>query len=296
MDSRRSKLAKVLRRTGILIGVLAGLLYIGLPVAMGIVAILPAKAGIGSPPAGFEDVTLHTADGIQLAGWYRPPANGIAILLLHGAGGSRENMRPYAEMLVKHGYGVLAFDLRGHGQSQGKTNRLGWQGTSDVGAAVAFLKEQEGIEHIGGLGSSMGGEVLLGAAAAYPDIRAIVADGATRRSTADYLALEANRPLVRNFTARVMYAAVRLLTGEQPPSPLLDSMVQSKSTRFLLIAAGQNKLETEFNQLFAGTLGSRASLWVVPGATHTGAFSLNPAAYEQRVIEFFQAELLTGDR
>ncbi len=296
MDSRRSKLAKVLRGTGIVIGVLAGLLYIGLPAAMGIAAVLPAKAGTGSLPAGFKDVTLHTADGIQLAGWYHPPVNGAVILLLHGAGGSRESMRPHAEMLVKHGYGVLAFDLRGHGQSQGKTNRLGWQGTPDVGAAVAFLKEQEGIERIGGVGSSMGGEVLLGAAAEYPEIQAIVADGATRRSTVEYLALEANRPLVRNFTSRVMYATVRLLTGEQPPSPLFDSMVQSKSTRFLLIAAGQNKLETEFNQLFAKTLGSRASLWIVPGATHTGAFSLNPATYEQRVTEFFQAELLTGNR
>ena len=295
MASEHSKVKSALRVTGLVIGVLAGLVYLGLPAAMGIAAILPAKSGSGSPPAGFEEVTLHTADGIQLAGWYRPPANGVVILLLHGAGGSRESMRAYAEMLVNHGYGVLAIDLRGHGQSQGKTNRLGWQGTLDVGAAIDFLKE-EGIQRIGGFGSSMGGEVLLGAAAAYPDIRAIVADGATRRSIAEYLALEANRPLVRNFTARVMYATVQLLTGEQPPSQLLDSMVQSKSTRFLLVAAGQNTLETEFNELFADTLGSRASLWIVPGATHTGAFSLNPATYEQRVTDFFQAELLAGDR
>lgn len=280
---------KILRGIGIAAGVIVGLLYIGLPAGMGIVAVSPARAGVGSLPAGFTAVSLQTEDGVQLKGWYRPPENGVAILLLHGAGGSRESMRPYAEMLAQHGYGVLALDLRGHGESQGKTNRLGWQGTSDVGAAVAFLQAQEGVQHIGGLGSSMGGEVLLGAASTYPALQAIVADGATRRCTAEYVALEENRPLVHNFTARVMYATVQLLTGERPPLPLLESMRSAESTRFFLIAAGNNELEISFNQLFASTLAGRADLWVVPGVGHTGAFAQNPGAYEERVIAFFQS-------
>src|SRR5690606_19488500 len=169
----------------------------------------------------------------MLKGWYRAPANGAAILLLHGAGSSRESVRPYATFLVRHGYGVLALDLRGHGESAGKTNKLGWQGTRDVGAAVAFLQDRDEVQAIGGLGLSMGGEVLLGAAADYPAIGAIVADGATRRCTAELRALESERPLVRNFTARVWYAIVGLLTGEAPPRPLLDAMLASPSTRFL---------------------------------------------------------------
>ena len=44
---------------------------------------------------------------------------------------------------------------------------------------------------------------------------AIVADGATRRSVDELLALPSERPLVRNFTARVMYAAVRILMGRK---------------------------------------------------------------------------------
>ena len=205
-----------------LLAVIIGL-YILLPVAVGVFAVIPSRATVGPAPDGFEAVTLKTADGISLAGWYHPPDNGSAIILLHGASGSREAVRPYAAMLARQGYGVLALDQRGHGESGGKTNRLGWQGTADVGAAIAFLQAQPQVKRIGGLGLSMGAEALLGAAADYPALAAIVADGATRRDLDELLALPSERPLVRNFTARVMFATVQLLSGEKPPRPLLAS-------------------------------------------------------------------------
>lgn len=275
-----------LRWSALLLLALILLLYIGLPVALAVAAVLPASVELGLPPAGFDSLTLQAQDGTNLAAWYAPPHNSIAVILLHGAGGSRESVRPYAEMLQRGGFGVLAIDLRGHGASGGPTNRLGWQGTEDVGAALAFLESQPQVEHIAGLGLSMGGEALLGAASSYPALEAVVADGASRRSLEELLALPSERPLVRNFTARVMYATVRLLSRQQPPLPLLESMQQSGSTRFLLVAAGEDELEVEFNRLFAETLGERALLWVALGAPHTGAFGLYPDVYEQRLVDF----------
>jgi uncharacterized protein len=269
-------------------------LYIGLPVGMAVSAVLPTREAVGLPPQGFAVVSLTSEDGLTLAGWYAPPENGAAVILLHGAGGSREAVRPYAEMLVRHGYGVLALDLRGHGESGGGTNRLGWEGTRDVGAAVAFLIAQPDVSAIGALGLSMGGEVLLGAASAYPEIAAIAAEGATRRSTEELLALPSERPLVRNFTARVFYGVVQLLSGDQPPEPLLEAMVSAAGTRFLLIAGGEEPLEVAFNELFAETLGEQASLWVAQETPHTGGYARWGEEYEQRVIEFF-AETLSGD-
>lgn len=290
---KQSTSKRILRGLGIVLLAFIVLLYLVFPVGMGVYSVLPGRQAVGEVPEGFEQVSLTSEDGISLEAWYRPPENGAAIILLHGAGASRESLRPYLSMLVHHGYGVLALDLRGHGASGGKTNRLGWQGTQDVGAAVDFLKGRSEIQAIGGLGLSMGGEALLGAAADHPEILAIAADGATRRSTAELLALESERPLVRNFTARIMYAAVQLLSGDPPPRPLLDSMLATESTRFLLIAAGGNALETAFNQLFARALGSRASLWIAPAAEHMQAFSLYPDEYEQRLNDFFLSELVS---
>jgi pimeloyl-ACP methyl ester carboxylesterase len=289
MKQRKSIfLLRWLRWPLIILAIVAIGLYIIFPASMGVAAIFPGQASVGLPPAGFEAIPLKTSDGVALAAWYAPPANGTAIIVLHGAGGSRESIRPYAEMLARHGYGVLAMDLRGHGESGGKVNRLGWQGTLDVGAAVAYLETQDDVEYIGGLGLSMGGEVLLGAASASPRINAIVADGATRRCTEELLALPSERSLVRNFTARVFYATVQMLSQQQPPAPLLNSMLAAESTQFYLVAGGANALEVDFNELYAEKLGARATLWVAPDAAHIEAFYHYPDVYEQQVIAFFE--------
>ncbi len=148
--------------------------------------------------------------------------------------------------------------------SSGATNRLGWQGTSDVGAAIQYLQQREEVNRIGALGLSMGAEVLLGAVSEYPSLLAVAADGATRRCTEELLALPSERSLYRNFTARVMYATVQFLSVEKPPKPLLASMVEANSAKFLLIAGGANGLEVKFNELFAATVGARATLWIPP--------------------------------
>jgi hypothetical protein len=101
--------------------------------------------------------------------------------------------------------------------------------------------------------------------------------------------LPSERPLVRNFTARVMYAAVQILSGETPPEPLLNSMIATPATSYLLIAGGDNEREVAFNELFTASVGERTTLWIAPGAPHTGAFGLYPDEYERRVIAFFDA-------
>lgn len=287
-SGRRTR--KMLKWMAILFGVAVVGLYVLLPVVMGVAAVWPARTTVPAAPEGFADVTLGTAEGETLAAWYRASEDGAAVIVLHGAGETRARVREIVEFLAQSGYGVLAVDLRGHGESSGRTNRLGWQGTDDVRAAVQYL-EAQGATRIGGLGLSMGGEVLLGAASEVRELRAIVADGATRRSTAELLALPSERPFYRNFTARIMFGTAGLLSGDRKPLPLLESMAAAAATRFLFIAAGANGREVEFNELFAATLRQRAALWVAPKARHTQAFTLYPNEYRARVLEFFSGSL-----
>ncbi|HSK48205.1 MAG TPA: alpha/beta fold hydrolase, partial [Coriobacteriia bacterium] len=239
----KQKRLRVLKILGWSVLALLLALYVGLPTGMAIAAVWPSRAYVGEPPAGFREVPLTTEDGVELVAWYAPPNNGAVLILAHGAGGSREGGRQLATALAEYGFGVLSLDLRGHGESAGRTNRLGWLGTTDIRAAVDYITAHEGDVAIGGVGLSMGGEVLLGASATCPEVTAIVTDGATRRCTEELLALPSKRPLVENFTSRVMYGAVRLFSGERPPPPLLDEMARAASTRFLLIAAGNSDLE-----------------------------------------------------
>jgi len=94
---------------------------------------LPYKESVGAPTAGFTEIELAAEDGVTLKAWYAPATNGAAIILLHGAGGSREGVRDHATMLAENGYGVLALDMRGHGESGGTTNRFGGRARATSG-------------------------------------------------------------------------------------------------------------------------------------------------------------------
>ena len=91
-----------------------------------------------------------------------------------------------------------------------------------------------------------------------------------------------------------MFTTVQVLGNATPPKPLLESMLETKTTRFLWIAAGSNAQEVAFNELFAAAVGERGSLWVAPEAAHTGAFGLYAEECERRVTGFFDAALLGG--
>lgn len=277
-----------------LIGLIVVLLvlYLGLPAALGAAAVQQRNTEVGDTPGGYRDEPLTTDDGVELKTWYRPPVSGKTLILVHGSGGSREDLRPYMDVLTRHGYGVLAMDLRGHGQSGGKTHRLGWNNSLDIKAAVEFLDRQFEVDAIGALGLSMGGEILLGAAADHPEIRVIVADGATHRSLEELTALDSEKPLVRNFTARVMYAVAEMLGGVEPPQPLLDSISAADQTRFFFIAAGDETAEVNFNRLYVERLGAdRAQLWIAPDADHLEALGKYPQEYEDRLIQFLEENL-----
>ena len=128
-------------------------------VGQGVAASLPTRPGLGSrTPAdlalAYEEVTLRTADGVDLAGWWVPSHHGAAVVVRHGAGSTRTAALDQGGVLGRAGYGVLLVDARGHGQSEGSGMDLGWWGERDTAAAVGFLLAQPGVapDRIGLLG------------------------------------------------------------------------------------------------------------------------------------------------
>lgn len=86
------------------------------------------------PPAGeviegARDVTLHTADGLELGAWFVPPAGGtdrgLAVLVAPGNGGNRAGRADLAEELRARGLAVLLLDYRGYGGNPGNPSEEG---------------------------------------------------------------------------------------------------------------------------------------------------------------------------
>src|SRR4051794_4904429 len=241
---------------------------------------IPRASSLGL--AGARDVTFAASDGVRLAAWYVPGSNGAAVILLHGSHGTRASTEDHLRMLSHAGYAVLAFDARGHGDSGGQTNALGWSGNADVAGAVAFLSRQPAVDRgrIGMLGLSMGGEVALRAAAAGVRLDAVVADGAEGGTLGDERATGLG-PLATSVEWLGM-RSVELFSGDDEPTPLVD---QAEGIRVPVLLVASDR-ERQIDTIFQRRIGPRAQLWYVSDAGHTRALDEHPAAYAARVTGF----------
>lgn len=111
-------------------------------------------------PDDTTDVTITTADGIRLNGWFlsgAAPRTGVTVLYLHGNASTLADVARDATFLQAKGFDVFAIDYRGYGKSEGvstgeRTLQL------DGRAALDHLVKDRGIDRstIAFFGQSLG--------------------------------------------------------------------------------------------------------------------------------------------
>jgi uncharacterized protein len=290
--SRRPGRLRWLRRSALGFVTVVAAYWFVVPVAIAILSTHRPRAAVEQASLGrpYEQVTLRTSDGLQLAGWYIRSRNGAAVISYP----TREGKIPQARMLARHGYGVLLLDARGYDGSQGDPNLFGWDDTKDIDAAVAWLRRQPDVRkgRIGGIGFSVGGEMMLQAAAANTGLRAIISEGAGFRSVREEL-LRGPRGWFTSVPEQaVQSAALTVLSGTAPPPSLKDLVPRIAPRHVFFIYAGNGAGGEEYNlDYFRAALAPKA-LWQIAEAHHTRGFQARPREYEQRVAGFFDRALL----
>jgi esterase/lipase len=129
--------------------------------------------------------TRTMADGTSIAyDLYEPdgsaPAGGWpGVVVLHGLGGSKDQMAPVATVLAAHGYAALAYSARGQGTSTGDLELAGPNEISDERAMESYFAGLPEVSNadIGVWGISYGGgQAWDGLAAGIPYKAAEVVD------------------------------------------------------------------------------------------------------------------------
>jgi hypothetical protein len=267
---------------------LALILVLG-PMGMGITGTHKWREPVGKPPsAAYQDVTFKASDGLDLAGWYRPSRNGAAVLVVHGGSSDRKGSVAHAKMLAARGYGVLLYDARGRGESDGSENNYGWDWAKDIDGALAFLERRADVEpgRIGAVGLSTGADVLIQVAAKRKGLP-VVADGTAAASYEDWHRLRGNE--IGAVPGWVMFTTMRVTSGD-PPGPALEDEVARIESPALLISAGTAE-EREFSDLYDRAAGPSVEHWNLPDAVHTHAIRSHRKEYEERVGAFFDRAL-----
>jgi len=287
-----SLVRRVLRRAAVALGLVVGGYFIVFPVAQAYVITHAARAYVPAPELGtaHEDVAFTTSDGLRLEGWYVPSRNGATVIVFPG----RKGPQAPARMLARHGYGVLLFDRRGEGASEGDPNALGWAGTRDLEAAVAYLRERDDVDdgRIGGIGLSVGGEMLLQFAAETDDLKAVVSEGAGIRSVREATELTGSERLVAVPVFALVTGATAVFASDLPPPSLTDLSAEISVPVFFIYATPGQGGES-LSRTYYEAAHQPKEIWAAEGG-HTGAFSAEPDEYERRVVGFFDDNLLEG--
>lgn len=252
----------------------------------------PQSSAVPPPSPPGRIVHLVAGDGVPVAGSYWPAArpDAPAILLLHGIDSSRASFTRHALWLNGLGYGVLAIDFRGHGESGAAQRTFGLYEARDAAAALAFLRAGAPARRIGLIGISLGGAAaLLGddgplpvqamvLQAVYPDLRDAIFNRIAQRTGRFLAAL--GEPLL-SYQAWLRYGV--------PPGRLAPiAAIRLYRGPVLIIGGGAdfNTPPAETRALYNAAPGPKA-LWLVEGLDHAGASSVWTEEYRRRVRAFF---------
>ncbi len=145
----------------------------------------PADLGLQA-----EEVWVTTGDKVRIHGWFFPPPDDRAPVLLftHGNAGNISHRLDNVRHLVRHGLGVFLFDYRGYGRSEGKPSEAGIY--RDGLAAYEHLVRERGIpaERIVLFGRSLGAAVAVEVALQKP-VRCVILESAFTHTKAMALSM-----------------------------------------------------------------------------------------------------------
>ncbi len=243
----------------------------------------------------WEDVTFRSQDGLHLRGWFmsRPESRRVMIAC-SGFHGQKSNLLSLARPLWHRGFNVLAFDLRGQGQSDLAPLTVGYRETGDFLAAVEFVRRRMPEAIIGAFGYSMGGAVVIMAAAQNQAIRAVVADSpfAELREIVEIRFYQTCGLPPRPFVALAdCWLAVRygFRTAQVRP---VEAVAHLAPRPLLLIHGTEDEVTpVKHSQALYQRAGQPKEIWLAEGAEHVGAYFQNRRAYLERVVGFFEQHL-----
>jgi dipeptidyl aminopeptidase/acylaminoacyl peptidase len=250
------------------------------------------RASASAAHPTLREITFVASDGVRLRGWFIPASNGATILFVHGGGGDRTQLFPDAEVLARHGFGVLVYDARGAGESDAATPTWGDHEQRDLRAAIDFAIARPDVDpkRLGVVGFSIGASTVAMVAAEDPRLRAVVlyATWTTLRDEIDYK--------FRRYGAISRAPATWVLrrAGVDFDAVRPIDVIAKIHPRALFMIIGVDDADTPTwvaERIFAAA-GEPKSLWEIPGVKHGGYVQAEPVEYERRVVAFFESALL----
>ena len=214
-------------------------------------------------------------NGVSL--FYAAEGAGKPVILLHGNGGSHNDLETTHRELAQAGYMVYALDSRG----QGANPRLDEYHYKDMAADVFGFIKAKGLEKPAVFGFSDGGIIALQLEVMYPGTLGAIATGGANIFVEDalipsfadeFLAQPSDEPLVRML--------------QTEPSMTVEDMNTISCPS--LIMSGEFDLIRQEHTVLIGENIPSAEARIIPGEDH-GSYICNSPKLAPILLEFFKS-------
>jgi dipeptidyl aminopeptidase/acylaminoacyl peptidase len=245
----------------------------------------------------YSNVEFKTDDNILIKGWFIPNKTSKAtIIFLHGLGTNRSDMTPKVPFLYHAGYNILLFDLRAHGESEGKYTTLGYHEVKDLIGAVKYLSEKPELDStkIGVYGISMGASIAINGASKDHRIKAVVADSTfanAKNTIAKYAKLFSHIPKYPLVPLVIWISELRAKCRYSDVDPIKQVSNVSPTALFLIHGEIDERVHFYDSRDLYEKAKDPKEIWIVQNAGHVGAYAYRQREYEKRVVEFFDKHL-----
>jgi alpha-beta hydrolase superfamily lysophospholipase len=261
-------------------------------------AIIPFKRKMALLPSTYglvyENIELEAEQGLKLRGYLihalgKKPLG--TVIQLHGIGSCKETYIPFAGFLAKHGFNVLIYDQRAHGDSDGRYCTFGQYEKLDVSKFVDALKKRFPKLPIGIHGSSLGGAVALQALAHDKRIGFGIVESTF--NTLENVVVEYGRDY---FKFRSTWLAKRILNkaaviARFNPFDIKPVEACKDIEQPILLAHGDmdEKIPIGFNQdNFSALKSQDKEFYIVKGANHDNVGEIGGEVYRQKILDFLK--------
>nr|WP_321412603.1 alpha/beta fold hydrolase [uncultured Carboxylicivirga sp.] len=268
----------------------------------GVISLLKSSNQIRlKTPADFnlnsDDLVIKTSDGLDLKGYIiysnRNSQKGT-IIMVHGIRSCKEYFLPMAKILSDSCYNVVLFDLRAHGQSEGKYCTFGYHEKEDLSILVDTLLNNEKLtDNIGIWGQSLGAAVSLQAMSVKPEIKF----GIIESTFSDF------ETIVHDYTPNFIGFDIPLLTdyfiyrsgriADFTPSDVKPFLSAQNVHQPILMVHGtkDDRIKINYGRTNFEHLASKDKEFIeVSDANHLNVWRVGGESYRTRIFEFLDAQ------